>query len=133
VAGGGPSLENFRNEARSRGLEGAVAFTGSLTPREVASCLRAADVALVYYSEGLANRYRASLKLREALACGAKVVSTNVGEASSMGKYVTLSKPDPVSFAQAIDAAWRGRTKPFWRGPTWDEAARILEVALHSC
>jgi glycosyltransferase involved in cell wall biosynthesis len=130
VAGGGPDQARFEREARSFGVAEETAFTGPLTPREVASCLRAADVALVYYSEAPANRHRASLKLREALACGVRVAATRVGEASEYGAFVTLSEPDAADFAHAVVAAWKQKDGRRYRGTTWDQSARVLEKAL---
>jgi len=126
VAGGGPDQEKFEAEAEKLGLGARVAFTGALTPRQVAACLRAADLALVYYSEGPANRLRASLKLREALACGTQVVATKVGEAESLGKHLFLSAPNPTAFAQALVVASKSRPKARPKSPTWDKAAQAL-------
>jgi len=133
VAGGGPDQAKFEAEAENLGLGARVAFTGALTPLQVAACLRTADLALVYYSEGPANRLRASLKLREALACGTQVVATKVGEAESLVKHLFLSAPNPTAFAQAMVTAAQSRPKPRPKSPTWDKAAKALEEKLRSC
>jgi glycosyltransferase involved in cell wall biosynthesis len=133
VAGGGPDQARFECEARSLGVAGETAFTGPLSPLEVAACLRAADVALVYYSEAPANRHRASLKLREALACGSKVAATRVGEAVEYSRFIRLSSPNAADFAESIEASWKNKPGPRYHGTTWNDSARSLEEALLKC
>ncbi len=112
VAGGGPDEYLFREEARKRGLASRVTFTGMITQAQVAACLNLADLVLVYYGPGPANDHRASMKLREALACRARVVATGVGETVHFARHVHLSAADPSSFAQAVLSALKSRPKP---------------------
>jgi glycosyltransferase involved in cell wall biosynthesis len=102
IAGGGPDEGNFKRIARELGISSSVHFTGMLTTRQVAACLRISDVILVYYNDFLANKHRASMKLREALACNGRVVATRVGEIVKWKSYLTLSKPDPIHFADTV-------------------------------
>jgi glycosyltransferase involved in cell wall biosynthesis len=83
-----------------------------VTPAQVSACLRLCDAALVYYRDTPVNRHRASMKLREALACGKKVIVTDVGEARRFKKALFLSKPDPKSFAKALLAALKAKKSP---------------------
>ena len=112
VAGGGPDEGRFKSLARDLDLSGAVHFTGMVEPRQVAACLGLCDAALVYYRDIPVNRHRASMKLREALACGCRVVATAVGEAVLFKKALFLSKPDPESFAKAVLTALKSRKSP---------------------
>ena len=74
--------------------------------------LEQADAALVYYRDTPVNRHRASMKLREALASGPRVVATAVGEAVQFKKALFLSKPDPKSFAKAVLTALKAKKSP---------------------
>jgi glycosyltransferase involved in cell wall biosynthesis len=112
VAGGGPDMGRYRTMARERGVEDHVRFTGMIPPAEVAACLNLADLVLVYYGESSANIHRASMKLREALACGARVVATNVGEMRGFSEHIHLAPPQPIAFAQAVRHAWKSSPKP---------------------
>lgn len=112
VVGGGPDERRFRALARCQGLADRVIFTGQVTPREVAACLNVADLTLVYYGPGPSSEHRSSMKLREALACRARIVATAVGETPRFARHVHLSDPNPTAFAQAVLAALKSRPKP---------------------
>jgi len=112
VAGGGPDEDKFMDQARELGINDSVYFTGYLSPQEVAACLKLSDAVLVYYSDNPANRHRSSMKLRESLACGLKVVATKVGEAASWKKGLFLSPADPESFAKTIREALKAKKPP---------------------
>jgi glycosyltransferase involved in cell wall biosynthesis len=101
IAGGGPSEGSFKMTAQELGISHSVHFTGYLTVSQVAACLKISDAVLVYYKKLFVNEYRASMKLREAVACGRPVVTTRVGESSSWKSFAALSEPDPIHFAQA--------------------------------
>jgi glycosyltransferase involved in cell wall biosynthesis len=109
VAGGGPDEGRFKRLAHQLSIAPAVTFTGYLTPRQVAACLKVADASLVYYRDLPVNRNRASMKLRESLSCGCRVVATQVGEMGHFKGAVTLSPPDPGHFAGAILKALKGK------------------------
>jgi glycosyltransferase involved in cell wall biosynthesis len=112
VAGGGPDEEKFTAQARMLQVDGSIFFTGLITPRQVAACLKLSDAVLVYYSDNPANRHRSSMKLREALACGLKVVATRVGEAANWKKGLFPSPADPQGFAQAVLGALKSKKIP---------------------
>jgi glycosyltransferase involved in cell wall biosynthesis len=112
VAGGGPDEGRFKHLALDLGVRPSVHFTGYLSPRQVAACLKTGDAALVYYSDIPVNRHRASMKLRESLACGCRVVATEVGEIRLWKKALFLSRPDPVHFSQAVLRALKAKKSP---------------------
>ncbi len=112
IAGGGPDETRFKRLAGELGIAESVHFTGMVTPEQVAACLGLAGTALVYYRDTPVNRHRASMKLREALACGCKVVATDVGEAARFKKALFLSKPDPKSYAKAVLGALKAKKSP---------------------
>ena len=112
VAGGGPDEGRFKRLALEMGIAPSVHFTGYLSPRQVAACLKIADAALVYYSDNPVNRHRASMKLREAVASGCRVVATQVGEIGQWKSALFLSQPDPVHFSQAVLKALKSKKSP---------------------
>lgn len=112
VAGGGPDEDKFMDQARELKISSSVFFTGYLSPQEVAACLKFSDAVLVYYSDNPANRHRSSMKLRESLACGLKVVATNIGEAAVWKKGLYLSQADPTIYAKTIREALRSKKPP---------------------
>ncbi len=112
VAGGGPDEGRFKSLARELGVADSTVFTGMITPSQVASCLRLADAALVYYRDTPVNLNRASMKMREALACGLKVVATRVGEAALMKNALYLAEPNPGAFAKETLKALRSKKVP---------------------
>lgn len=135
VLGGGPDEGRFRRLARRLGLEEAVFFTGRLSPSQVAAGLRACRLALVYYEGGPADRYRCSLKLREALALGVPTVAVAAGDNPRFARYVFLSGASPGSFAKTVERALRAGPKPSARAAlraqwTWEACARPLARKL---
>ncbi len=87
VVGGGPDLAKWRRRAKQHGVAGAVRFTGYLPHRAVAEQIAGVDCCLIYYPPGEANRVRSSIKLREYLALGKRVVCNRYGELASFSKY----------------------------------------------
>ena len=135
VAGGGPDQDRFEQETRDLGLSDHVRITGLLSPQKVADYLRSSDAVLVYYRDTEANRHRASLKGREALSCGCRVVATKVGDYAEWASWAVLSKPNPVAFALAIERALkiRAKVKPapsswHWRNCVADLEKRLLSI-----
>jgi len=133
VAGGGPDQTRFEQEACDLGLAEHTRFTGLLPPSQVADFLRSSDAVLVYYRDTEANRHRASLKVREALACGCRVVATKVGDHSEWGAWATLSKPEPNAFAETVDKALKKKDKVkaapaswYWQNCVADLEKRLL-------
>ena len=112
VAGGGPDEGRFKRLAIDMAIGHSVYFTGYLSPRQVAACLKISDASLVYYSDLPVNKNRASMKLRESLSCGCKVVATQVGEMSHFKLVAFLSQPDPAHFAAAILRALKAKKSP---------------------
>ncbi len=112
VAGGGPDEGRFKRLALDMGIAPAVHFTGYLTPRQVAACLKLSDAALVYYKDSSVNQYRASMKLREAIACGCRVVAADVGETILFKKALFPSPPNPAAFSKAVLRALKARKSP---------------------
>ncbi|HUO59010.1 MAG TPA: glycosyltransferase [bacterium] len=136
VAGGGPDEGRFKRMAADLGLAHSVHFTGYLSPRQVAACLGIADASLVYYSDLPVNKNRASMKLRESLASGCRVVATEVGEMGLFRGAAFLSRPDPGHFAQAILRALASKKNPrpaalLVKKWDWTDCVKDLEAEVH--
>ncbi len=102
VAGGGPLLHYYMSMAEKMGMSERVVFLGQLTPGAAAAHALASDVCLVYYRAEPVNNFRASMKLREYIALGKRVIATNVGEIKIFKDFIFLSKPDPAAFGAVI-------------------------------
>ena len=106
VVGGGRLKHRFRAEAAARGVE--VRFTGRLTVDRTACELDRAGVCLVYYDETEANACRCSMKIREYLAMGKRVVSNDFGDLREFQRFTYSSSSRIEDFACAIQAALDG-------------------------
>jgi glycosyltransferase involved in cell wall biosynthesis len=102
VIGGGPMQEYFQRLAAELGLAAQVHFTGEVLHAEVRRYFAQADIALLYMSPRLVNKYRCSLKLREYFAAGLKVVCNDVGELGEFAELTYQTKSDVVDFAAMI-------------------------------
>ncbi len=82
---------------------GFALFAGSVAHRDAPAYFTLADVALNYLEANEANRHRASIKVREALAAGVPVVTTRTPDTERFAAYVRLVDPGPpVAFVQAV-------------------------------
>lgn len=87
VIGGGPLERRFRRIARELAVDRVTTFTGYVPPHEVADHLRLGDAAVVYYKDIEVNYFRESMKLREMLGLGLKVVCNDVGDLKRFEEY----------------------------------------------
>jgi len=138
MVGDGPLLNHYRRMARDLGLGEAIRFEGSLPPWSVAERLLWANTCTIYYRNRRANEYRSSMKLREYLWMGRKVLSTNVGELRSFSKYVYLTRPSYEEYAESLvrvveeegsRRARRGMRYARHRF-SWNEIAAVFSEAL---
>ncbi|MCL4850814.1 MAG: glycosyltransferase [Bryobacteraceae bacterium] len=102
VVGGGPAERRFRKLAKTRGLADITTFTGHVSPEAVARYLKAADAGLAYYKDQPANYFRESMKVREMLAMGVKVVSTDVGDLAQFAALTYQTKAVPEEAADLL-------------------------------
>jgi glycosyltransferase involved in cell wall biosynthesis len=87
VVGGGPLEQHFRRMARDLGVDKLTIFTGYVSPERVGGYLALGDAALVYYKDIDVNYFRESMKLRDMLALGLKVVCNDVGDLKRFEDY----------------------------------------------
>jgi len=100
VAGGGPEESTFKELAKELDMD--VKFTGHLKNQDIADYVSIADLCLVYYKDKVANYYRCSMKLRECMAMGKKIVCDDIGELKKFKKYTYQTGPDLNEYANKI-------------------------------
>ncbi len=100
VAGGGPDEENFKNLAEELGVKAI--FTGYVNKEDIAKYVSIADLCIVYYKDKNVNYYRCSMKLRECMGMGKKIVCDDVGDLKQFSKYTYQTKADMNEFAEKI-------------------------------
>jgi glycosyltransferase involved in cell wall biosynthesis len=136
LVGGGPLLSYYRALVKSKGLDDFISFTGPVGQGEVIRLVAEANTCTVFYARRLANLHRSSIKLREYLAMGKKVVCTNVGELSRFAPFTYQTDPDVAEFAEELVRAFNlGESAMHRRGRryvcrccSWDRiAAELLE------
>ena len=116
VVGGGPCADRFRALAGS--LDVDASFTGLVDPEAAAVEIERAEVCLVYHSPTEANRYRCSMKLRECLAMGKKIVCSDFGELADFADVTYQAGSTAEEFATGIERALDGGDGRERRGPS---------------
>jgi glycosyltransferase involved in cell wall biosynthesis len=81
---------------------GFAVFAGAVPHREVAAFYALADVAVNYLENREVNRYRASIKTREALAAGVPVVASATPDAERLRELVRVVEGGPREFVAAL-------------------------------
>jgi glycosyltransferase involved in cell wall biosynthesis len=112
LVGDGPDRTALEARARVSGLDGRVHFHGWQTPAEVATLLRAADVAATPSVPSPEGRLEGiPVALMEAMATGVPVVASRLAgipELVDDGVTGLLTPPgDPVALAGALERLWR--------------------------
>lgn len=78
MIGNGPSLEQYKNDVKKRGLQDRVSFTGKLSNVEMMEKLKECHIGIISYSfEGLNNIYCSPNKIFEYAAINLPFISTN--------------------------------------------------------
>lgn len=101
VIGGGPMENYFRNLAKNYLSEDSIHFTGYVLPNRVAKYLSGSQACVVYYRDIEVNYYRESMKLREMLGLGKKIVCNSIGDLKDFSKY-TYQADDFDSLAKML-------------------------------
>lgn len=100
VAGGGPDEGDFKKLARE--LKVDAIFTSQISKEDIVKYISIADLCLVYYKDKTVNYYRCSMKLRECLAMGKKIVCNDVGDLKNFEKYTYQTSSDINQYAKEI-------------------------------
>jgi len=87
LVGDGERKKEYQKLAKELGIFEKIIWIGLVPKEKVANFVSLADVCLVYYKDRKANYFRTSMKLREYLALGKKVVCNDVGELKDFRKY----------------------------------------------
>lgn len=136
IVGAGPLLESLKRQAAQLGLAGMAAFAGTLDRRQVADCMREAQLLVLPSS-----REGWPLVVGEALACGTPVVATRVGGVPDMFCVpeggVLVEPGDATALAEAIERALEREWDPMLvasasRAPSAGESARRLAALYES-
>ncbi len=105
VVGDGRDRDALEASVRHHLPTGFVVFAGSVPHRDVPAYFAKADVALNYLEDDEANAYRASIKLREALAAGVPVVTSRTTDAERFADWVRFpAGPGAAAFGEAVMA-----------------------------
>lgn len=100
IAGGGATEKKFRKLAEQLGVKAT--FTGQLSNKMIAKELSRAGICLAYYAEKGVNRYRCSMKVREYLAMGKKVVCNDFGDLKNFREHTYQSSSEIGDYANKI-------------------------------
>lgn len=144
VLGDGPLRADLERDARERGVERSIVFTGALPHEEVAPLIRTFDIALAPYPRPRHDFYFSPLKLFEYMACGVAVVAANLGQIPEVvrdGETGVLYPPgEPGALAVACErllsdpelrhTLGRAAAKEILGNYTWDHnAERVISLA----
>lgn len=102
LVGDGERKEKLQSLAKKLGIFEKTIWVGLVAKEKVADFIFLSDVCLIYYKDRKANYFRASLKLREYLALGKRVVCNNVGELKDFRKYTYQTSSRLSDFAEMI-------------------------------
>ncbi|MFH1444876.1 MAG: glycosyltransferase [Nanoarchaeota archaeon] len=110
IVGGGQMLGDFKVIAKKLGITDQVVFTGYMDKTEVAKFIKLADICVVYYKARKANYFRTSMKIRENLAMGKRVVCNDVGDLYTFKSYTYQTGTSIPEFAEGIIDALASRS-----------------------
>ena len=102
VIGGGPKERHFRALAKAKNVDDITSFTGLVEPECVPKYLARGDIGIAYYKDNEVNRFRASMKVREMLACGLQVVCTDVGDLKQFARFTYQAPPEPLQVSATL-------------------------------
>lgn len=141
VVGGGSGLKRYKQLVKKLKIEDYMIFTGYLEDvGDIPNYTSLADVCVCYYgADKPSNYYRASMKVREYLSMGKKVVCTDVGDLKSFKDYTIQTKPSIEDFTkgmlQALDTGDSTddefkRREFILNNHSWDKIAKKLSDEL---
>ncbi|MFC1711406.1 glycosyltransferase [Patescibacteria group bacterium] len=108
VIGDGKRKKEFQLLSSKLGIDKNIIWVGSLLLKKVSVFLNLADICLLYYQPKKANLYRSSLKIREYLALGKKVVCNNVGELKNFKDYTYQTTSRLIDYSKMIQKVLTG-------------------------
>lgn len=144
IAGDGPLRGDLERDARERGLERSIVFTGALPHEEIPAWIRRFDIALAPYPRPKHDFYFSPLKIFEYMACGVPVVAAGLGQIPDIvrdGETGLLYQPDESGTLLAAcehlldeprlrESLGRAAAKDTHASYTWDRnAERVTDLA----
>lgn len=114
VIGDGARKRDFVRDVKAHGLHKRIIFTGHIPHTDMPGVLKLADVGINYMAPTKANQCRATIKVREYLAAGLKVVCNPVGDTETFKSYVTLCsriQEFPEAIREALDMKNQDKTR----------------------
>lgn len=110
VVGGGLFEKQFRELAEKLGVGNCVKFTGLLPKEGVIPFIAIADCCVVYYKDRKANYCRTSMKLREYISMGKRVVCNDVSELGKHKDYTYQTKTSIPEFSRMLIEVLKGKS-----------------------
>ncbi|MDH3976561.1 MAG: glycosyltransferase [Deltaproteobacteria bacterium] len=110
VVGGGLFEKQFRQLAERLGVGDCVRFTGLLPKEGVIPFIAIADCCVVYYKDRKANYCRTSMKLREYISMGKRVVCNDVSELAKHKDYTYQTKTSVPEFSRMLIDVLKGKS-----------------------
>lgn len=110
IVGDGALRRHFMKMARDLCLDNNVIFVGLAKREEVADYISIADACIVYYKDKPVSYYRVSMKLREYLAMGRRVICNDVGDLKEFAAWTYQTSSALGEFADKIVDVLRGNS-----------------------
>ncbi len=110
VVGGGLFERRFMELAEQLGLREHIRFTGLLPKEEVIPFMKIAECCVVYYKDRQANYCRTSMKLREYLCLGKRVVCNDVSELVNHKEYTYQTSTSIKEFNAMLIEVLQGKS-----------------------
>jgi hypothetical protein len=108
-------------------------FAGTVSHGDVPGYYALADVALNYLGEREANRFRASIKTREALAASVPVVTSDTPDGERFARFVRIAAGGPDEFVRGLlEELARPDRERARAGAAWLREQGTYEVAIRS-
>lgn len=114
IIGDGARKQSYARKVEAYDLQERIIFTDYVPHDDMPAVLRLAVVGINYMALTEANTYRASIKVREYLAAGLKVVCNPAGDAEIFRDYVTVCnsiEDFPGAMRSALDMGAPNRIK----------------------
>ena len=108
LVGDGQRKKELQDLAKKLGVLEKTIWVGLVPKEEVANFISLSDVCLVYYKDRKANYFRTSMKLREYLALGKRVVCNDVGELKDFRGYTYQTSSRLSDFTKMINKVLSG-------------------------
>lgn len=103
IIGDGLRKKEMQSLSQKLKIADKLIWIGLVSNNQIPNYLNMTDICLVYYQNTRANLYRVSLKIREYLAMGKKVVSNNTGDLKLFAKYSYQTDSNLVDYGRMVD------------------------------